>query len=519
VAGTNFTWTGLLTSGGVIGFADCSSNCGVTIQDVLTNTGNVHGVIEYTIIPTSPQGCVGSPFIADVTVGAVPAQPVISGPAVICQVTSAIYTVAAVPEATTYTWTVPTGVTGMTITSGQGTTALHVNISAGTVSGDVTCVASNNCGNSMMATLAVTKKPGTPGAITGATSVCGQTTATYSVAPVFNTTNYIWSLPVGLTALSGAGTTQITVNIASTFVGGSLSVAASNACGSVPGPSIYITGHVPNIPGTISGPANVCGITTATYSIPPVAGATGYVWTITGGGVINGSNTGTSVSVTLPGNAAGSISVAATNVCGTGAARTLALTIAAIQPAAIVGPANTCGLTTASYSVPSVGAGYTYNWVLIAGMSWPGGVVQTTNAITVNIAPPVGTTTATGVLKVSSTNACGLTSAQRTTTITRCLDPMAMNNNVESNSTVFSSIYPNPTSSEFTIDVTAEMDKDVIIEVYDMLGNIVVNEKHSIVTGTSVMKTNIGEFKSGLYFVRLTDVNGNVLNTQRVVKQ
>ena len=152
-------------------------------------------------------------------------------------------------------------------------------------------------------------------------------------------------------------------------------------------------------------------------------------------------------------------------------------------------------------------------------MTWPGGVAQTTNAITVNIAPSVGTTTVTGILKVSSTNACGLTSAQRTTTITRCLDPMAMNNNVESNSTAFSNIYPNPTSSEFTIDVTAEMDKDVIIEVYDVLGNIVVNEKHSIVTGTSVMKTNINEFKAGLYFVRLTEVNGNVVNTQRVVKQ
>ena len=518
VAGTSYTWTAAETLPSVIGYADCGGPCGTTIQDVLTNTGNVHGVVQYTVTPMAGT-CTGSPFTVDVTVGAVPATPVISGPAVICQVTSAIYTVAAVPEATTYTWTVPTGVTGMTITSGQGTTALHVNISAGTVSGDVTCVASNGCGNSMMATLAVTKKPGTPGSITGATSVCGQATATYSVLPVFNTTNYIWSLPVGLTALSGAGTTQITVNIASTFVGGSLSVAASNACGSVPGPSIYITGHVPNIPGTISGPANVCGVTTATYSIPPVAGASGYVWTITGGGVINGSNTGTSVSVTLPGNAAGSISVAATNVCGTGATRTLALTIAAIQPAAIVGPANVCGMSTASYSVPSVGTGYTYNWVLIAGMSWPGGVVQTTNAITVNIAPPVGTTTATGILKVSSTNACGLTSAQRTTTITRCLDPMAMNNDVESNSTAFSNIYPNPTSSEFTIDVTAEMDKDVIIEVYDVLGNIVVNEKHSIVTGTSVMKTNINEFKAGLYFVRLTEVNGNVVNTQRVVKQ
>ncbi len=518
VAGTTFTWTAALTVGGVIGYNNCNGPCGTSISDVLTNTGNVHGVVQYTVTPLFAT-CSGTPFTVDVTIGTAPATPVISGPAVICGLASAIYTVAAVPEATNYTWTVPTGVTGMTITSGQGTTALHVNISAGTVIGNVTCVASNSCGSSSMASLAVTKKPGLPGAITGPTSVCGQTTATYSIAPVFNTTSYTWTLPAGVSITSGFGTTSITVSFASNFVSGNISVSAVNACGSVPGTALFITGNVPAIPGTLSGPANVCGVTSGTYSIPPVAGATGYIWTITGAGTINGSNTGTSVSVTLNGSSAGTISCAATNLCGTGPTRTLVLSIAAAQPATISGPNNTCGMSTATYSVTSLGNGYTYNWVLPAGMSWAGGIAQTTSTVTVTIAPSVGGTTGIGILKVSSTNSCGQTSAFRTMTVTRCLNSNAMNNGVESNSTTFSNIYPNPTTSAFTIDVTSDENKEVTVEVYDVLGSIVISEKHQIVSDTNTLKTNIEQYKNGMYFVRLLDVDANVIHSQTVIKQ
>jgi hypothetical protein len=290
-----------------------------------------------------------------------------------------------------------------------------------------------------------------------------------------------------------------------------------NACGNAPGTAIFVTGHVPTIPGTLSGPANVCGITSGTYSIPPVAGATGYLWTITGAGTINGSNTGTSVNVSLNGTTAGTISCAATNVCGTGTPRVLNLSIAAIQPAAITGPANTCGLSTAVYSVPSVGSGYTYNWVLPAGMTLVSG--GGTTAITVNIAPSVGSTTAVGILKVAAANSCGQVSAFRTMSVTRCLNPMAMNNDGESVSTIFSNIYPNPASTEFTIDVTSEMDKEVMVEVFDVLGNIVIQQNHSIVNGTSTLKTNIDQLNKGMYFVRLLDKEGTLINSQRVIKQ
>ena len=511
--GSTFTWTSSVTTGGIIGNNDCTSGCGNAIADVLTNTGYVHGVVTYTVIPTSGLGCTGAPFTANVTVGAAPSAPVISGPNALCGITSTVYTVAAVPEATSYVWTVPTGVTGMTITSGQGTTALHVTISAGTVSGDVTCTASNSCGSSLTTILPVTKKPAVPGAITGPTSTCGQTSATYSIAPVFGATSYIWTLPAGMTASGAANLNTITVNIAGTFIYGQVKVSAVNACGNVPGIGIWITGNAPNMPLTLSGPANVCGLTTGTYSIPAVAGASGYNWTITGAGnSISGSNTGTTATAILAGP--GTISVAATNLCGSSTNRTLTLVTTALQPGAISGPANTCGLTIASYSVATVANASIYTWGLATGMTW--GTGQGTNVITVNIAPSVGSTTAVSPLKVSETNTCGNTSLYRTTSITRCLSPDALN--TEGGNT-FSNVYPNPTSSEFTMDVTVDKDQEIVLEVFDILCNIVISEKHMLATGTSTMKTNMEPFNNGMYFVRILDATSNVIHTERVVKQ
>ncbi len=480
-------------------------------------------MVEYTVTPTSPLGCVGTPFIVDVTIGAAPATPVITGPNTICGLTTATYSVAAIPEATNYNWTITTGGSAMTIASGQGTTSINVNISSNNINlFVVSVVASNDCGNSGTTTLNITKKPRVPGAITGPTSTCGQNTATYSIAPVFSATSYLWTLPAGMNVVSGTGTTSITVSIASSFVVGLVKVAAVNACGYVPGVSLSVTGNVTIAPVAIFGTANVCGVTSGTYSVAAVFGATGYQWTATGTGMsISGPSTGLSVTVLTDGVHGGTLSCAGTNVCGTGSPRTRALSVAAIQPGVIAGPTNTCGMTTATYSVASVGTGYIYNWSLaMAGWSITSG--QGTTSITVT-GPATGTS-ASGLLKVTSTNSCGNTSLYRTMAVTYCHNSIAMDNAGESGST-FSNIYPNPTSSEFTIDVTIDKqqssiyNQQLIMEIYDVLGNLVVHQKHEVVNGTNILKTNIEQFNNGIYFVRLIDVDGNVIYTERMMKQ
>ena len=63
------------------------------------------------------------------------------------------YSITAVTDATSYTWTVPTG---WTITGGQGTNSITVTVGATGDNGNITVTATNVCGTSSAQTLAVT---------------------------------------------------------------------------------------------------------------------------------------------------------------------------------------------------------------------------------------------------------------------------------------------------------------------------------------------------------------------------
>lgn len=89
------------------------------------------------------------------TVGSAPATPgAIAGISVqFPALTGQTYSIAAVPNATTYNWTVPTG---WSITAGAGTTAITVTTGNVGDNGNITVSAQNTCGTSAVSTLAVT---------------------------------------------------------------------------------------------------------------------------------------------------------------------------------------------------------------------------------------------------------------------------------------------------------------------------------------------------------------------------
>ncbi|WP_198666921.1 HYR domain-containing protein [Taibaiella helva] len=71
VSGTTFSWTAALQSGVVTGFSDCSTGCGNTIAQALTNGGTGSGIVHYTVTPQFA-GCSGTLFTVDATVNAIP---------------------------------------------------------------------------------------------------------------------------------------------------------------------------------------------------------------------------------------------------------------------------------------------------------------------------------------------------------------------------------------------------------------------------------------------------------------
>lgn len=80
----------------------------------------------------------------------------------------------------------------------------------------------------------------------------------------------------------------------------------------------------PSAPTAISGNATVCEGVTETYSVPAVAGAVDYTWTLPSGW--SGTSTTNSITVTS-GTTGGTISVIANGPCGSSTATTLAVTV------------------------------------------------------------------------------------------------------------------------------------------------------------------------------------------------
>lgn len=94
----------------------------------------------------------------NVIVIATPATPgTIAGNAIQCSSASPLtYSIAPVPTATSYTWTVPTG---WVINAGQGTTSISVSSSPNSGSGNISVTATNACGTSAARTLLVSVNP------------------------------------------------------------------------------------------------------------------------------------------------------------------------------------------------------------------------------------------------------------------------------------------------------------------------------------------------------------------------
>lgn len=227
----------------------------------------------------------------------------------------------------TYNWTVPAGAT---IISGQGTRTLTVSYGPTFVSGSITVTESNGCGTSAAKSLAVSIAPPAPASLTGTTLICGINSATYTAATVVGATSYTWTLPAGATCSLGASpltttSTSITVNFAAAFVSGAITVKANNSCASSVAKSLGVS-KAAAAPTAITGPTAICALTTATYSVAAVSGATGYTWTAPAGVTIVSGQGTTSISVTIAANvASGTLKVVSTTACASSGARTLAL--------------------------------------------------------------------------------------------------------------------------------------------------------------------------------------------------
>jgi hypothetical protein len=228
--------------------------------------------------------------------------------------------------ATSYNWTVPAG---STINTGQGTNSINVTLPASYASGVISVTAGNACGNSTARSVTLNSVPATPGTISGpASNLCSGGTFAYSIMAVAGTTSYNWTPPAGCSIQTNTGT-AITMLIPAGFISGNLSVSGTNACGTGSSKTLALVGR-PGTPSTIVGAAQVCPSTLGVpFSTTSIAGLT-YTWTVPASVTI-ATGQGTASATMNWGSAAGTISVKATNGCGTSSNTSKAITLAACR--------------------------------------------------------------------------------------------------------------------------------------------------------------------------------------------
>lgn len=161
-------------------------------------------------------------------------------------------------------------------------------------------------------------------------------------------------------------------------------------------------------PGAINGNSPICQGIANTYSIPAVANATGYTWTVPAGWTINSGQGTTSISAT-PGSS-GNICVTASNLCGTSAATCFPVTVeipstAPTGATATPNPICVGATTNLTVSGGSLGSGANWQW-------YTGGCGGTSVGSGANITVSPSTTT---TYYVRAEGNCNNTSCQSVT--------------------------------------------------------------------------------------------------------
>jgi hypothetical protein len=490
-------------------------------QTTQTATGLAGG--NYTVTVTDSKGCTASTSVNVASSGNVTAPAAINGPIGGCRgQQGVVYCVDPVPGATSYKWTLPSGVSIVGSTSGN---CITVNFSNSFSGGNLCVRAQSSCGNSSYTCMnlkRITAMPGIPLHISGPNPLCPGQTATYSIASVLWATSYEWTVTGGLILNSGQGTTSISVTAPAGFISGTISVKAKNCKGTSPSRTRTITG-LPETPvwdfekcGDNS--IVVCGGMTYKYEVHFNPKVTCYLWTAPQGAVIHdqSGNSGNplliptghndDVTITFPqGFTSGVVTVQAcnSNSCGQSAVATLNVSSTPAQPGPISGPSPVCKNSTRSFSVSSVPGATYYNWSVTGGATIRSG--QGTRNVTVRFN---SVNTSSVDLSVKAKKDCDY-SQLRTRTINvnvqcRVVEGIEMEEElIISDELTSVNAYPNPTSGKTLLTFNSTIETKYVISVVDMLGKVMLTESIHAINGYNEKEIDLSGMSTGIYLFNL----------------
>lgn len=78
-------------------------------------------------------------------------------------------------------------------------------------------------------------------------------------------------------------------------------------------------------------------------------------------------------------------------------------------------------------------------------------------------------------------------------------------------------IFPNPATEYVMVELQSDEIKNALIQIYDMNGRLVYNEKITVLEGSS--KIELTNLNSSQYILKLSAVTGEVLQTFKLIKR
>ena len=309
-----------VTRTGAAGGTYTASPAGLTINastGAITPSTSTVGTYTITYTVAASGACAQFSTIATVSIGAAPTVSMVYGSSNYCRSQTG-----SVSPTTTASGPVTYSVAPAGLTLNTSTGAFTPSTSA---AGSYTVTASVNgtgaCAGTVVTavrSIVLSSPLATPGVIAGITAgVCGST-KNYSISAVAGASSYTWTVPAGASITGPSTGTTISVVFTSSFTSGSITVRANALNGCNSGLRSLTVSGVPSQPGIISSTSPILGSTTV--SIPPVSGATSFVWTVTGATIISGQGT-TAISILGFIFSSATVCVRAVNACGQSAQR------------------------------------------------------------------------------------------------------------------------------------------------------------------------------------------------------
>jgi len=456
----------------------------------------ITGSVILTLNVNNGPGCNYSDSKMVVIRATLPVQPsVVSGaPLSVCPPLNGL-TLSVTNDAnvTSYTWANAPGSNGITFNPVSTTNMQIIDIATTTNSTyNIRVTATNACGSSLYRSVSIRRSVGTPSAITGSNIVCAGQSYVYTASSVGGAESYTWAAPAG-SSINGGGNTlttaAISVNIQmpAVFTTGTISVTANVAC-FVSAPRVLTVSSSTLALGVITGPASICPGTTHTFSVPAVAGAVSYQWTLPANAT--GTSTTNNINVAFnTGFTGANVCVKATSACGVQTAsrcKSVAVTLPA-TPSSIAGITNgICGQIV-SYNCPSVMGATGYVWTLPSGATGS----SSSNSITVTF-PSVGLTTAP--LSVRSQNSCGV-SLPRTITVKGAPNTPGI---ITANPSIWC-------SNDAGISLTGNLGN--VTGIYNLVWSIIPSSAATIINGQGTNNLVV-DWNSGNATILLTAING-----------